>query len=75
MNFISYSQQIRTRAASIAIVMCGSLVFVALNILPICLKELGVPATMWGCAGITAFGFVYFAFFLKETKGKSMLED
>ncbi|XP_030079219.1 facilitated trehalose transporter Tret1-like [Drosophila hydei] len=67
--------KIRSKAASSAIVVCSMFVFLALNILPICMAQLGIPVTMWSCAAITAFGFVYFVFFLKETKGKSMLED
>ncbi|XP_064541794.1 facilitated trehalose transporter Tret1-like [Drosophila montana] len=67
--------KIRARAASIAIAICSSFVFIILNIFPLCMDQWGVPATMWSCAGITALGFIYFVFFLKETKGKSMLED
>ncbi|KAH8412742.1 hypothetical protein KR009_005258 [Drosophila setifemur] len=67
--------KIRAKAASMAIVVCSMFVFVMLNIFPICMKQWGISATMWSCAGITAFSFVYFAYFLKETKGKSMLED
>lgn len=58
-----------------AIVVCSSFVFVMLNIFPICMKQWGISATMWSCSGITAFSFVYFFIFLKETKGKSMLDD
>ncbi|KAH8377878.1 hypothetical protein KR093_007646, partial [Drosophila rubida] len=65
---------IRGRATSISVVICGFFVFVMLNILPICMAEWGLPATMWSCAGVSAFGFIYFVTFLKETKGKSMLE-
>lgn len=67
--------KIRTRATSIAVVICGSFVFIMLNIFPLCMAQWGLPATMWSCAGITTFGFIYFVLFLKETKGKSMLED
>ncbi|TDG53573.1 hypothetical protein AWZ03_000388 [Drosophila navojoa] len=67
--------KIRSKAASSAIVACSMFVFLALKTLPICLDQWGISVTMWSCAGITAFGFVYFILFLKETKGKSMLED
>ncbi|XP_041566229.1 facilitated trehalose transporter Tret1 [Drosophila elegans] len=67
--------KIRAKAASMAIVVCSSFVFVMLNIFPICMKEWGISATMWSCAGVTAFSFVYFTYFMKETKGKSMLDD
>ncbi|XP_034474253.1 facilitated trehalose transporter Tret1 [Drosophila innubila] len=67
--------KIRARATSIAVVICGSFVFIMLNILPLCMALWGLPATMWSCAAITTCGFIYFALFLKETKGKSMLED
>ncbi|KAH8267474.1 hypothetical protein KR018_007198 [Drosophila ironensis] len=67
--------KIRAKAASIAIVVCSCFVFLMLNIFPICMKQWGISATMWSCAGITASSFAYFTFFLKETKGKSMLDD
>ncbi|KAH8321732.1 hypothetical protein KR074_010983 [Drosophila pseudoananassae] len=67
--------QIRAKAASMAIVICSCFVFVMLNILPICMKQWGISATMWSCAGVSAFSFAYFTVFLKETKGKSMLDD
>ncbi|XP_017854019.1 facilitated trehalose transporter Tret1 [Drosophila busckii] len=67
--------KIRAQAASIAIVICSCFVFVMLNILPLCMANWGLPATMWSCAAITAFGFVFFVCCLNETKGKSMLED
>ncbi|KAH8263049.1 hypothetical protein KR044_003686 [Drosophila immigrans] len=70
-----YPVKIRARATSISVVICGFFVFLMLNILPLCMVEWGLPATMWSCAGISALGFIYFALFLKETKGKSMLED
>ncbi|XP_064541819.1 facilitated trehalose transporter Tret1-like [Drosophila montana] len=67
--------KIRARATSIAIVICSSLVFLMLNIFPLCMAHWGLPATMWSCAAITAGCFIFFLLFLKETKGKSMLED
>ncbi|XP_022232404.2 facilitated trehalose transporter Tret1 [Drosophila obscura] len=67
--------KIRAKAASMAIVLCSSFVFVMLNIFPICMRQWGISATMWSCGGVSAFSFIFFAYFLKETKGKSMLED
>ncbi|EDW85309.1 uncharacterized protein Dwil_GK18462 [Drosophila willistoni] len=67
--------KIRAKAASMAIVVCSSFVFVMLNIFPLCLAHWGISATMWSCAGVTGFAFVFFFYFLRETKGKSMLED
>lgn len=46
-----------------------------LNIFPICMKQWGISATMWSCAGVTALSSLYFTYFMKETKGKSMLDD
>ncbi|KAH8391912.1 hypothetical protein KR215_009165, partial [Drosophila sulfurigaster] len=70
-----YPLKIRARATSISIVVCSSLVFLMLNIFPLCMHYWGLPTTMWSMGGITFFCFICFLFFLKETKGKSMLED
>ncbi|KAH8263048.1 hypothetical protein KR044_003680 [Drosophila immigrans] len=70
-----YPLKIRARATSISIVVCSSLVFLMLNIFPLCMHYWGLPTTMWSMAGITFFCFTCFLLFLKETKGKSMLED
>ncbi|XP_017858724.1 PREDICTED: facilitated trehalose transporter Tret1-like [Drosophila arizonae] len=70
-----FPMKIRARATSVAIVVCSSLVFLMLNIFPLCMEHWGLPATMWSCACITAVCFVCFSLFLKETKGKSMVED
>ncbi|KAH8403094.1 hypothetical protein KR222_004966 [Zaprionus bogoriensis] len=70
-----YPLKIRARATSISIVVCSSLVFLMLNIFPLCMASWGLPTTLWSMSGITAFCFVCFLLFLKETKGKSMLED
>ncbi|EDW03499.1 facilitated trehalose transporter Tret1 [Drosophila grimshawi] len=67
--------KIRNTATSIAIVICSSLVFLILNIFPLCMAGWGLPATLWSCAAITAICFLCFLFFLRETKGKSMLEN
>lgn len=75
LNYTLFSFQIRARATSIAIIICSSLVFLMLNIFPLCMAHWGLPATLWSCAGITAGCFIFFLLFLKETKGKSMLED
>ncbi|EDW11065.2 uncharacterized protein Dmoj_GI16752 [Drosophila mojavensis] len=67
--------KIRTKATSAALVVCGIFFFVSLKVFPVCMDQWGIPLTMWSCAGISAFGFFYFVFSLKETMGKSMLED
>ncbi|KAL7741778.1 hypothetical protein ACLKA6_000386 [Drosophila palustris] len=45
-----YPLKIRARATSISIVVCSSLVFLMLNIFPLCMHYWGLPTTMW--AGI-----------------------
>ncbi|XP_068151822.1 facilitated trehalose transporter Tret1-like isoform X2 [Drosophila tropicalis] len=67
--------KIRAKAASIAIVLTSCVVSLLLLIFPLCLAHWGISATMWSCAGITGGGFCFLLPFLKETKGKSMLDD
>ncbi|XP_033149953.1 facilitated trehalose transporter Tret1 [Drosophila busckii] len=66
--------KIRSVAVSAVVVALSSAVFVSLKIFPICMDTFGVAYTMWGCSFVGLFGFVYFLLFLKETKGKSLLD-
>ncbi|XP_032592270.1 facilitated trehalose transporter Tret1 [Drosophila grimshawi] len=70
-----FPPKITARASSISIFICNAFVFLILTYFPYCMNGWQISTTMWSCVGVNAFGFVYFVFFLKETKGKSMQED
>lgn len=66
--------QIRSVSVSTFVVILSSTVFLTLKIFPICMAVWGISVTMWCSSGITFSCFLYFCFFLEETKGKSLLE-
>ncbi|XP_030383938.1 facilitated trehalose transporter Tret1-like [Scaptodrosophila lebanonensis] len=70
-----FPAKIRSRATSAAILLSSGIIFLMLNIFPICMSKWGISITMWSCASFTAASFVFFWYFLEETRGKSMLEN
>ncbi|XP_017047519.1 facilitated trehalose transporter Tret1 [Drosophila ficusphila] len=68
-----FPSKIRSVAVSTFVVILSSTVFLTLKIFPICMAVWGISVTMWSCSGITFLCFLYFCFFLEETKGKSLL--
>ncbi|KAH8321729.1 hypothetical protein KR074_005295 [Drosophila pseudoananassae] len=69
-----FPAKIRSVSVSTFVVILSSTVFLTLKIFPICMAVWGISTTMWCCSGITFSSFLYFWFFLEETKGKSLLE-
>ncbi|KAH8334417.1 hypothetical protein KR059_009960 [Drosophila kikkawai] len=69
-----FPSKIRAVGVSTFVVILSSTVFLTLKIFPICVAAWGIAVTMWSCSVITFCGFLYFLFFLEETKGKSLLE-
>lgn len=67
--------QIRSVAVSALLVFLSCLVFTTLKIFPLCLRYWGLAMTMWSASLSGLLGFIYFVFFLEETKGKSMLDN
>ncbi|EDV32928.2 uncharacterized protein Dana_GF22441 [Drosophila ananassae] len=67
--------KIRSVATSISVAWMSILVFVTLKLFPLLLHFWGISATMWFSAMFSLVTFVYFIFFLPETKEKSMVED
>ncbi|KAH8368900.1 hypothetical protein KR200_001005 [Drosophila serrata] len=69
-----FPSKIRSVGASTFVVILSSTVFLTLKIFPLCMAAWGISVTMWSCSVITFCSFLYFLFFLEETKGKSLLE-
>ncbi|XP_034667864.1 facilitated trehalose transporter Tret1 [Drosophila subobscura] len=69
-----FPAKIRSAAVSTFVVILSSTVFLTLKIFPICMAVWGISVTMWCCSVITFSGFLYFSFYLEETRGKSLLE-
>ncbi|KAH8267460.1 hypothetical protein KR018_005249, partial [Drosophila ironensis] len=69
-----FPAKIRSVGVFAFIVILSGFVFLALKIFPLCLASWGISVTMWCCSGTTFLTFLYFTFFLEETKGKSLLE-
>ncbi|KAH8283130.1 hypothetical protein KR054_012328 [Drosophila jambulina] len=69
-----FPSKIRAVGVSTFVVILSCTVFLTLKIFPICMAAWGISVTMWSCSVITFCGFLYFFFFLEETKGKSLLE-
>ncbi|XP_030383924.1 facilitated trehalose transporter Tret1-like [Scaptodrosophila lebanonensis] len=69
-----FPAKIRSVSLSVFVVCLSGLVFVTLKIFPLCLAYWGISLTMWSCSAVSLFGFLYFSYFLEETKGKC-LED
>ncbi|XP_023170728.2 uncharacterized protein LOC111599335 [Drosophila hydei] len=66
--------KIRSVAVSAFVIVLSSMVFLSLKIFPLCLKYWGISITLWSSSLVAFVGFVFFLFFLEETKGKSMLD-
>ncbi|XP_017075101.1 facilitated trehalose transporter Tret1-like [Drosophila eugracilis] len=70
-----YPAKIRSFGTSVSIIWMSILVFCTLKIFPLMLHFWGISLTMWFSATSSLLTFIYFLFFLPETKGKSMVED
>ncbi|EDW84920.1 uncharacterized protein Dwil_GK12884 [Drosophila willistoni] len=70
-----FPYKIRSKATSAFIVSCSLIATFLLWVFPLCMEHWGIDVTMWSIAGITGCGFCFLFVFLKETKGKSMLDD
>ncbi|EDW29084.1 GL18608 [Drosophila persimilis] len=69
-----FPAKIRSACVSTFVVILSSTVFLTLKIFPICVAVWGISVTMWCCSVITFSCFLYFSFYLEETRGKSLLE-
>lgn len=49
--------------------------FIMLKVFPQCMEAFGLVAAIWAWAACSAFGLLYIAIFVPETKGKSMNID
>jgi len=67
-----FPSKIRGPAVSIAVTALWSACFVLTYTFPFLNHALGASGTFWIYAAICAAGFVYLAFRLPETKGKSL---
>ncbi|XP_030383922.1 LOW QUALITY PROTEIN: facilitated trehalose transporter Tret1 [Scaptodrosophila lebanonensis] len=67
--------KIRSLATSISVVFLSVLVFCTLKLFPLLMHYAGISITMWFSAAASLVTFVYFLFYLPETKGKSMVQD
>ncbi|XP_016964749.1 facilitated trehalose transporter Tret1 [Drosophila biarmipes] len=70
-----YPAKIRSFGTSVSIIWMSLMVFCTLKLFPLMLHFWGVSWTMWFSATSSLLTFVYFLFFLPETKGKSMVDD
>ncbi|TDG53575.1 hypothetical protein AWZ03_000390 [Drosophila navojoa] len=66
--------KIRSVAVSGCIILLSSTVFLSLKIFPVSMEYWGISITMWSCSLVAFVGFILILCFLKETKGKSMLD-
>jgi predicted MFS family arabinose efflux permease len=67
-----FPSRIRGTAVSIAVTALWTACFLLTYTFPLLNRALGAAGTFWIFAGICAIGFVYLAFRLPETKGKSL---
>jgi SP family sugar porter-like MFS transporter len=67
-----FPSRVRGAAVSIAVTALWSACFVLTYTFPFLNRTLGASGTFWIYSGICALGFVYLAFRLPETKGKSL---
>ncbi|EDW03491.1 facilitated trehalose transporter Tret1 [Drosophila grimshawi] len=64
--------KIRSVASSACLGCLSVFGFISVKSLPIMMEYLGLAATMWGCAAVSAICAFYVVVFVQETKGKSM---
>ncbi|KAM8716065.1 hypothetical protein ACLKA7_003017 [Drosophila subpalustris] len=64
--------RIRAVATSACLGCLSFFAFTSLKAFPLMMHYLGLAATMWGCAALSALCLFYVSVFLEETKGKSI---
>ncbi|EDW63941.1 facilitated trehalose transporter Tret1 [Drosophila virilis] len=67
-------QKIRSVATSACLGCLSFFAFTSLKSFPLMMEYLGLAATMWGCAAVSALCVFYVVVFVEETKGRSMYD-
>ncbi|KAH8391771.1 hypothetical protein KR215_002775 [Drosophila sulfurigaster] len=65
--------KIRAVATSACLGCLSFFAFTSLKVFPLMMHYLGLAATMWGCAAVSALCLFYVSVFLEETKGRSII--
>lgn len=64
--------QIRAKGVSFCMALLSIFAFIMLKVFPPCMEAFGLATTIWAFAAFSAFGLLYIAIIVPETKGKSM---
>ncbi|XP_014100018.3 facilitated trehalose transporter Tret1 [Bactrocera oleae] len=64
--------KIRAKGVSFCMALLSIFAFIMLKVFPPCMEAFGLATTIWAFAAFSAFGLLYIAIIVPETKGKSM---